>query len=799
MSVANGQQLEQHLERFARWICERASAVLVLSLALTAVAAFGLSFLRFEISTASFLTRSDQARLDYDRFREQFGSDDFAILTLHSENLFTRKFLNRLRELHEAIERDVPYVHKVTSLINARSTYGTDDELIVDDLIPGGHLSRKNLDGVKRTAENNPVYRNALLSEDGHYTTVSVELQSPTDNSSNRSQDLTSSTGSRDLIEAKLLTTSETDEVALALKDVARQYAADDFPIWLTGRAPISHAILGALRKDMMRCSVASCVVMAILLFIVFRRLDAVLLSLLSVGAALLGTFGVMGYLGVPITPTAQIVPSFVMAVGIGDAVHLLTLVFRKLDDGASTEDAVVHAIGHSGLALIMTSVTTAVCLMTFLFADLEPVSALGASAAIGVIVALAYTLTLLPAIIVTALLGRRDQPARAAWSIDEALSRTAIASSSRPYTVLAIWGVVLVFALIGVGQTRIEHEPVSWFRENHPARQGVEVVNKHLNSGTTFEIVLDTGEKGGLYKPSALHKVDMIREYLESIRIGSVNPGRAVSVVDIVKETHRALNENREEYFAIPNRREAVAQELLLFEMSGSEDIHRLVDPEYRRARIMVLVPIVDSLDQSTFLDVIERKLELIASDEFDVGITGQARLLARTQGAMLMTMLRSYFMALVMLVPLMMLVSGSVRAGLFVMVPNIAPILISIGWMHFFDLPLDMFTMLVGSIAIGVAVDDTIHFVHNFRRYFRQYDDVRRAVSETMLTSGKAMLFTSLVLMAGFLVFARAEMAIVVNFGVITAYTVMVAFMADATLSPAVAVLLARTNGWR
>ena len=145
------------------------------------------------------------------------------------------------------------------------------------------------------------------------------------------------------------------------------------------------------------------------------------------------------------------------------------------------------------------------------------------------------------------------------------------------------------------------------------------------------------------------------------------------------------------------------------------------------------------------------------------------------------------SYVLAIVLITIMMLILIGNIKIGLVSMIPNIAPILVMTTVMVIFDMPLDMFTMLIGAIAIGLAVDDTVHFMHNFRRYEQQYNDVNKAVEMTLLTSGKAMIVTTIVLTFGFFVFMGASMSNIFNFGLLTGIAIIVALLADFFLVPA------------
>ena len=204
--------------------------------------------------------------------------------------------------------------------------------------------------------------------------------------------------------------------------------------------------------------------------------------------------------------------------------------------------------------------------------------------------------------------------------------------------------------------------------------------------------------------------------------------------------------------------------------------------------------VSTVDATHYREFLRQLEAGLAAIFGDDIEFHMTGLLTLLSGVIERLLVSMTRSYVFALLVITPLMILLLGSLRLGLISMIPNLTPILITLGVMGWFDFPLDGFTLLIGSVAIGLAVDDTIHFMHNFRRYYGRAADEREAVLESLQTTGQALLFTTLVLSTGFFIFMLGTMRSVFAFGFLTGLALALAFLADVALASALVTLVAR-----
>ena len=243
-----------------------------------------------------------------------------------------------------------------------------------------------------------------------------------------------------------------------------------------------------------------------------------------------------------------------------------------------------------------------------------------------------------------------------------------------------------------------------------------------------------------------------------------------------------------------IPDTREAIAQELLLFENSGSDDTEKLVDSEFRIARLNLRVPFCDALVFPSFLTKVDRLAKNRLGDRAEFKLTGLMMLLAQIFDSMIRSMMRSYTFALIVITPLMMLLLGSFRRGLVSMIPNLMPVVAVLGIMGWLAIPLDSTTMMVGAMVIGIAVDDTIHFMHKFHRNFEETRNLERSVQETLKTTGSALLFTSLVLAAGFSIFGLGEMSNMRIFGLLAAFAAIVAFLADLLVAPALLAVVER-----
>jgi predicted RND superfamily exporter protein len=794
------ERLEKGFAQWGRFAYRHAWVVIGLVLACTVSLATQLPKIGFDTSTEGFFNEEDPVRVTYDAFRREFGQDTMILLAIRSDEVFTLETLERLRSLHEDIESEVPLLVEVTSLVNARETLGLEDRLRVDDFLLDWPETPAEALEVRRRALANPLYLDNFVSADAEFTSIVIEIETysrsgmETDDLGGFDDDgeTGGSNAASDAGKQLWLTGDEIGTIVTSLFEVVERHQADDFEIAVSGSPVFVNQFQVAMQRDMARFASLAVLMIAVLLGALFRRTAGVVLPLVTVVSSLITTISIMAISGTPLMLPTQILPSFLLAVGVGGSVHILAIFYQARRRGENREDAIAYALGHSGLAVLMTSLTTAVGLVSFAAAQMRPIAHFGIFAPVGVMVALVFTAVLLPALIAVFPMREEREGAlgRRAFS-QRLLLRAGDFAVRRAGAVAAVWALLLVAAGFGATQVHLSHDPISWWPEGHPMRAATELMNEKTGGAMFFEMLVETGVENGMHDPELLASLETLGERAAEIDMGRAYVGKTVSLVDVVKEIHQALNENRQEFRAVPASRDLVAQELLLFENSGSDDLDKFVDPSFATGGVTFKAPFVDSTGYPALLAAISAQAEsLLGSVPFH--ITGMGVVMTNMINGVMNTLVRSYILALLLVLPFLVLLIGNLRMGLTAIIPNLAPIVMTLGVMGWFGIGIDIFTLLIGCIAISLAVDDTIHFMHNFRRYYDATGDVRMAVRSTLETTGQALLFTSLVLALGFLLYTFAEMRVLFHFGFLTAFTIMMAFLADLILAPALLVLV-------
>ncbi len=791
-------RIENGFERYGRAVARRPWAAIAACALLAVSLAAYVPLLEFDTSTEQMLRPNDPIRLRYEAFREQFGRDELIAVGIAGPRVFERSFLERLAALHRDLEHDVPKLVEVRSLINARDVRGEAQQLVVEDLLAEIPHSDAELAALEARVLASPTYRDLLISRDGTFTLIAIETEaysSFAEQDALAGFDQAAEPGAGPSAKRRFLTGEENREIVEAVRAVTARHAAPGFEIYTAGTPFMITRITELMQSDMQRFVALSLLSISVLLYFLFGSWAGVLLPLLVVASSLLALLGLFPLTGQRITPPAQILPTFQLTVGVAYPVHFLSIFFKALREGATRADAMVHSLGHSGLPIVMTALTTMGGMASFATAALQPLAMLGYLVPAGVVLAVVFSLVLLPglAMVIPLRASTVDRSEGRNTRIDRLL--LACGRISLRHRIPLIAGTLLACALSVWVATRLSfsHNPIEWLPEGDPLRRATELVNEKMGATTTMDVLVSTGHENGLYEPAVLDGIERVRAFAEAYRDPLVSVRRATSLADVVKEIHQALHENRPEFYAIPRERKLVAQELLLFENTGADDLERITDTAFSTARVTLHMPFIDANAFARLVGELEARLPELLGDGAQGVITGLVGMMSRTIHAVTLSMAWSYLTSLLVVTGLMIVLIGNLRGGLVSMLPNLAPILFMHALMAALEIPLDMFTLMAGSTALGLAVDDTIHFIHVYRREVEHCGDPEEAVRRTLTSTGRANLIACVVLTTGFFIFLASSMQNLAAFGLLTGFAFLAALVVELLVTPALLVTAA------
>ena len=787
--------IEQGFSRLTAWVYGHKFSVLFLLLVCTLVLAIQSSRLTFDTRDESFFRQDDPTLVSYNDFRDRFGQDDTFIVSLKPEGGLTSEFFALLFDIHKDLEDAVPYLDDISSLVNGRIIRAEGDTLIVGDLMEHPPASHEERQRVLALVDRYPMYDRLLISPDRTMATIMIKAQAVKAVAEEEVMSGFDTPAPSDETDAPLyLSNDENIEINTAISRVLDAYQEKGVTFYKAGTPVFVAEITAGIMEDLRVTVPLSLLLIILFLTLLFRKISGVIYPLLVVVLSLISTLGIMALAGIAVSTVVQILPTFLIVVGIADSVHILTLFYHRLGYGDHKQDAIIRAVGKAGLPVFMTTITTACGLFSFVWADVASVAQLGYLAPVGVMLAFIYTLLLLPALIaIFPVKQPKPLPPGKHPLMDNVFMAITRFTVNRPFAIICVSCVITLGAAFSAVTVRFSHNAMTWFPQGTPIRESTEVID-HVNGGSVMlEITIDTGQENGLHQPEFLQRLDTAAEKIPDISAHRIRAAKAWSLADVLKEINRALNQDNDDAYTLPQTSELAAQELILFESSGSDDLEDFTDSQYQTARLSILAPFTDSVLYKDYVDKVREYLDQAFPNEH-VALTGHMMLFIQITKNFIASMLKSYGVALILITVLMMLMLGSIRIGAMSIVANVVPIVVVFGLMGILDIPLDMGTILIGSIVLGLVVDDTIHFLHHFRRAFDSSGDTQDAIRETLFSTGRALVITSAVLCAGFFTYTLSFLSSNIRFGLLSGCAVLFALVADFLLVPALLTLIYR-----
>ncbi|MBW2667623.1 MAG: MMPL family transporter, partial [Deltaproteobacteria bacterium] len=499
------QRIDRLMTAWGHFAVRHAWKILVAVLLVVGTLSSQLPRLTLETSTEEFLHADNPTRITYDEFRNQFGRDDQIVLAIRTEAVFDRDFLARLRAIHQDIENEVPNLEDVSSLVNARNTRGEGDRLIVGDLLEQMPETDAELAEIERLVRANPMYTNLLISEDARFATILIRTNAFSSLGDDFDElggfdDESSAAEATDPAPRAFITPAENSAIVAAIEAVIERHDGDGIEIFLSGTPPMIEAMQDAITRDMLLFTGLAIGIIILALAVLFRRLAGVVLPVITVVFSVITTLAIMVLLDVAITIPTQILPSFLLAVGVGYSVHILAIFYQQRRAGADVESAIVFALGHSGLAILMTSLTTAGGLLSFSVAEIAPVAEFGIFAPLGVLIALVFTLVLLPALLaVFPMRPESRSDSRDGSPSQRLLMRTGKFANEHAPSITLVTAGMIVVAVLGALQIEFAHDPISWFPEDNRFRIANDVINDELRGSMFLEVLVDSGRDNGI------------------------------------------------------------------------------------------------------------------------------------------------------------------------------------------------------------------------------------------------------------------------------------------------------------
>jgi predicted RND superfamily exporter protein len=741
-------------------------AVICLALLATVASFHGLvdlrtGKLRLEIDPAveRLLPEGDEERQFYGRARALFGSDQFLLLSIDAAqgDVFSHDVLAGVARLSMQLEQ-VPGVHRVLSIANATHVESREDELYVGPFFEEAPADPAALAALRERVRSHPIYGSTLLSSDLRSTAVLVRFDKMQD--------------------AEFVRRGLGDEIA-----ALAQRELPGLTVVVTGPSQVRAKLSRTILAEMAFILPSVLVLSSLLAFVAFRSARGVVLPQVAIGIAQVWTLGAMAGSGRPFNLVSNIVPPLIMTLGFATAMHLMSEYYeilhhtpaRSHDENRRAIERVLHEMG---LTIAVNGFTTMLGFLALLTSSVSAIREFGLWSTLGVGAITVLSLTLLPAILV--LLGPPKRlprrPGAEGWPdrVAERLARFDVRHRGK-----ILLGSIAILAVCAVGIVRLEISTgmVEQFFEDSPIRRDYEAVSARYGGLNTLFVVVEADEDGAFAKPENLRVLQELQAWLSA----QEEIGHAASLADPLVLLNRALSEDPGA--GLPES-ENQARQLLLF--AGDELSQGFVDPQRRVANIVARTHLTESADTRDLVERIRARLAELPR-RLQARVTGDTVLLQNTVDDIARGQVQSLGSAIFTIYLTLAVMLTSFRVGLFALLPNLLPLALFYGVLGLIDVPLNISTSLIGAITLGIAVDDTVHYFARFALEARRLGSEEAATVSTMRLLIRPVTFTTIAICLGFIVLMASDLRYQFQFGLLSAFTLAVAWALELTLSPA------------
>lgn len=750
--------------RLATVILRRRLAVALAGVVIALCCLVQLPQLGFDFTPQQIFLSASGAQEYREVFAERFGREDNLIVVLvRTDDPYDVAFLGELREATRAL-RAVEAVESAESIITIDVPRNVDGALSISPPIaPSEEINAEGARALRAAVEAQPLINDRFISTAAGLVPIAARLE----------------TDVQSVVEIE----AAIDDMRATMSK--RQWQAS---YELAGIPTIRTRIVADLKQDQLKFIPIMGLLYALLLGALFRRPAGVVLPLATVGYALLCLLGLMAATGAHINIINNVLPSLIFVIAASDSIHMLQRDAEASELGAvSREESVVAMMRHTGAACLLTSVTTAIGFFSLITADTQLLREFSWQAGVGVLFAFAVTVTLLP----TLLPSLRPVRRRVRDTPDEPFERLGRFVLARPRAMLLFGALLAAGSVAAASQVKVDAFLFDVFGDPPPVRVATSEVEEHLGGVLPIEISLE-GPPGAFADPDRYASVAAVQ------RLAAAQPGvlSTQSYVDYHQAARALLLSDPSQRDVMPDTREQVQQLQMLLAPGPDEleGVRRFVDDEMRYARLLVRVEDAGGRAQLALAERLEAELERRFGEDPDVSyrLTGDAYVASVALESLVGELGGSLLLAFVVIFGVLTLVFRSLKLGLISIVPNALPLLIAAGYMGLAGIPLDLTTTTTFAIGLGLAVDDTIHFVARFREEQAQGKSTHEALLATYGGAGRAIVFTSALLFFGIGVLLVSSFAPTQTFATLMMLTVSAAVVADLVVLPPLLLLV-------
>ncbi len=764
------EKINNWFEKLAGGIIKKRWLVISLFFALIAISFIGLKKVVVESAYDGYFLEDDPMLVQSDKFKEIFGNDYYVAVLTGSENTFSKQSLELIRELSNELMDSLSYAEKVTSLTNIEFMTGTNDGMQIEQIVPETIPTNKaSLDSVWIKAYSKPDIAKKLVSKDGRSSWILLKLRAFPEDSVWKKE----TTKSPDYLSGE-----ETERIISKEKYKTINPKATGMP-YLTYRKQLYFSKEGGRVMGM------ALVLAVIVLLLITRSLRGVVVPLLTAIGSIVIVYGFTGYIGYPIDSGMSSIPILLsFAIAIAYNIHIYSFFRKQMNLHGQRKKAVAETVKEMGWPVFFSALTTMAGLLTFLVIPMKPLRFVGIATSSSVLLSFLIVLFLMPALLS---FGKNKKPhpevkKKGGKWFDRQMSALGawVLKQSKPILVVFI----ILTALCIYGLTKVETAfdiEKTMGRKVPYVNSMMQICESELGSLYSYDFMVEFPKNDLAKQPQNLHKLDQLAQYVESLPLTK----RTTSILNVIKDMNRTLNENNETNYVVPDDENQVAQMLLLYENAGGTEAQYWIDYDYKRLRLMIELSTYNSGEAEKELKMIQQKAQELFPDAKVTAVGSLPQFTAMMQ-YVVRGQIQSFLIAICIVALLLALVFGSIRLGLIGMIPNIAPALAVGGVMGLLGIPLDMMTATIMPMILGLAVDDTIHFINHSHIEFNRCANYNQAIRHTFGVVGVALVLSTVIISANFFVYATSEAKQFLNLGMLSVIGMVAALLADLFITP-------------
>jgi len=658
---------------------------------ITLVLAYQLKYAQFDGSYRIWFGKDSKTLQQYDSFKNTFGNDDSIIIVFRDENgIFNKKALHVIERLTQKLWQ-TKYIARVDSLTNYQYVHKNPqdaDDILIDDFIDDiDALHVKDLHKKKNIALHEDLIVNRIISKDAKTTMIVGRLTPKAGKTIGASKHI--------------------------MKDVNKYIQEEKksgYKFYLAGGPVVNTTFSSLGQYDVKTFTPLVLLIAMLLLWLIFRKISGVFLTIAVVVFTFTIVLALQTIFAYKFNNFTANMPVFIIAIGIADAMHLFWIYLLGRKSGLDNYAAIHDTLQKNLLPTFLTSLTTAVGFASLGISDIVPINTFGIATANAAILAFIITILFVPAALAILNIKVKVTTKKASQgTLGDFSKKYASFIIKHDNTIIIVTLLLFVFIAFGLTNLKVDSNAVRYFREDVPFRQTVAMIEKNLTGPMSYEIVIDSKKTDGIKNANFMQTVD---KFSQEFKAKFPDARHTSSLVDVVKKFNEVMNANK----SIPNNSNLIAQYLLLYSLSLPQgmEINDKMDVNERLLRLTTSMNVVDT---SKDLQMIQWIQNWWKNTPYSAQVNGQTQMFAHMQADVTKTLIESILLAIVVTSFLMFFIFRNFKMIPLFLIPNILPIILVIGVMGWLSINIDLGVAISGAIILGIAIDDTIHFLIKYK----------------------------------------------------------------------------------